>query len=489
MASYPMSPADTAWYHNDGSTNLAIVTGVLLTKRPLQLIKVREVLLERLCVFSRFRQRVVESGFPVRLPHWEDIPHFDIDLHLHHLALPAPYTEETLRLLVSDIASTPLDHALPLWQAHLVDDVQGGSALIMRSHHCIADGRAMMVIAGKLFDTAPENLRGVHTDVDAESKEVNASQAVISPALQSFSRASHGAMEAAGAVLDAVTHPQKVLDKAVLMLSGAGMLLGELIKRDDPQSPLKGEFVTGKRVAWSMPIAIKDVKAIGARHGAKVNDVLVAAVTGALRRYLLQRGVDVNQSTLRAMVPVDLRPPEHAGQLGNEFGLVLLELAIAKARPEQRLALTKARMDALKCSAEPVAAQVLLSLTGRVPKVLQDFTNQLFTSKASLVMTNVMGPQEELYLAGVPVDRILGWAPHPGQQLGMAISILSYRAEASMTVISDARLVPDPELIAGYFHHEFQTMLGKAKPSTSKRPAAGTRHKNGKKMGAVRGPH
>jgi WS/DGAT/MGAT family acyltransferase len=228
----------------------------------------------------------------------------------------------------------------------------------------------------------------------------------------------------------------------------------------------------GKRVAWSQPVGINDVKAIGARHGAKVNDVLVAAMTGALRRYLIQRGVDVNQSTIRAMVPVDLRPPEHADQLGNEFGLVILELAINKARPEQRLKLTKARMDALKRSPEPLASQALLSLLGRVPKAVEDFSNNLFGSKASLVMTNVAGPREVLYLAGVPIERMLAWAPHPGKQLGMAISILSYQGQASMTVISDARLLPDPQLIAGYFHHEFQTMLMALKTPPTKQASS-----------------
>jgi diacylglycerol O-acyltransferase len=118
------------------------------------------------------------------------------------------------------------------------------------------------------------------------------------------------------------------------------------------------------------------------------------------------------------MVPVDLRPPERIGQLGNEFGLVLLDLAVDKARADHRLALTKARMDALKRSPEPLATKALLSLLGRGPKLLEDFSNNLFGRKASIVMSNVVGPREALYLAGVPIDRILPWAPHPGKQLG-----------------------------------------------------------------------
>ena len=170
---------------------------------------------------------------------------------------------------------------------------------------------------------------------------------------------------------------------------------------------------------------------------------------------------------LRAMVPVDLRPPERAGELGNEFGLVILELAITSARASQRLAITKTRMDALKHSPEAMAIRVLFEIFGHGPKALEDVANVLFGSKASIVMTNVMGPSEVLYLAGVPIDRLMAWAPHPGKELGMAISIMSYHGKACVTIGADAGLVPDPELIADLFNREFQTMLRSAKSVTA----------------------
>lgn len=449
MATYPMNPVDAAWYHMDGPANLAIVTGLLQTQKALNFDKVKEVYRERLAGFVRFRQRVVEVGFPLATPHWEDMPHFDIDQHMHHIALPAPHNPMALRMLVSDIASTPLDHAQPLWQVFVVDDVEGGSALVMRCHHCVADGTAMMTISQKLFDTTP---RGKHP---SNSTAIPVAAAPLS----TMARASRGALELADTVFDAATHPLRTLEKAAVLASGAGMLVGELLKPDDPQSPLKGEFALRKFVAWTQPVAIKDVKTIGAPHGAKVNDVLVAAMTGALRHYLLLRGVKVNHTTLRAMVPVDLRPASHLGQLGNEFGLVILELAVNQAHATQRLETTKTRMDALKHSPQATATLALFDLLGRVPKGLEEFANDLFGSKASLVITNVVGPQDVLYLAGVPIDSMLGWAPHPGRQLGMAISIMSYKGMATLTVIADARLIPDPEVITEQFNIEFESML------------------------------
>lgn len=470
MTLQAMSPSDAAWYHNDGPANLAIVTGVLLTKQALDFDKVRAVYRERLPGFARFCQRVVERGFPLATPYWEDVPNFNIDQHLHHIALAAPHTLKALRTLVSDIASEPLDHAQPLWQVHVVDDVAGGSALIMRCHHCVADGTAMMTVAHSLFDSTANAPHRPPPASASPQHDTPQEQGLAAPVISALTRMAHGVRATIGAATDMVTHPQAVAGKAMLAVGGMGMLLGELLKANDPPSPLKGEFAPQKRVAWSRPVAIKDVKRIGTRHGAKVNDVLVAAVTGALRLYLQAHDVDVDHTTLRAMVPVDLRPPERLGQLGNEFGLVILDLAITKAHSQQRLALTKARMDALKRSPEPVATKMLLDILGLAPKAVEDFANNLFGSKASVVLTNVVGPREELYLAGVPIDRMMAWAPHPGRQLGMAISIMSYRGMATLTVIGDARLVPDPEKITQEFNREFQVLLQAAKTTAAKVP-------------------
>ena len=462
MTTHPMSPVDAAWYHMDGPANLAMVTGILLTKERLEFKKVRSVYKRRLVRFDRFRQRVVERGFPISTPQWEDMPNFDIDQHIHQVALPAPHDEAALTALINDIASSPLDHEQPLWQVHVVDDVEGGSALIMRYHHCIGDGTAMMAVIQRLYDTTPDAWSRTMPAGAANIKRRRVDR-VLAPSLDTIERAARKALATARSAVDVVAHPQQVLDKAAFIIQGAGMLVAELLKSSDPQSPLKGEFGMRKHVAWSKAVALKDIRAIGAPAGAKVNDVLVAGMTGALRAYLKGRGVDVDHTTVRAMVPVDLRPPERAGELGNEFGLVVLDLAVASRDSMARLAATKARMDALKRSPEPLAMLVLFNLFGRGPKPLGDLANDIFTSKASVVMTNVVGPTKTLYLAGVPIDRMMFWVPHPGKQLGMGISILSYKGMASLAIIADAHLVPDPEAITARFNREFAQMLRRVK--------------------------
>ena len=480
-----MKPVDAAWYHIDGPVNLALVTSVLLTKKPLDFEKAKAVYRQRLSRFDRFRQRVVETGFPLATPHWEDMPDFAIDQQIHHVALPSPQDGRALTAMISELASTPLDRERPLWQVHLVDGVAGGSAVIMRFHHCIGDGTAMMAVSRELFDTTPRIARRKTPAAAAPAVASGLAGRLFGSGLEAVEKSLRTALSTADAAIRMVKDPQEALDKAAVVLKGAGMLLSELQKKPDPDSPLKGDFGMSKRVAWSEPVALADIKAIGTPSGAKINDVLVAGMTGALRAYLQERGVAVQGTTVRAMVPVDLRPPERALDLGNEFGLVVLDLAVRSKDPFVRLRLTKSRMDALKRSPEAVAIMALFNLFGRIPKAVQDVAVDLFGSKASVVMTNVAGPKQTMYLAGVPVDRVVFWVPHPGTQLGMGISILSYNGYATLAVIADARLVPDPESITQGFNREFAGMLKTVQAGGAEGAAGAVRRRGAKPVRAT----
>ncbi len=488
MKTYPMTPVDAAWFRIDGPANSAVIVSIAITRKPLDFERVKAVYTERLSSIPRLRCRVVERGFPLASPQWEEMPDFEIGQQMHHIALPAPGGREALAALVSDLASTPLDRSRPLWDVHVVDGVDGGSAVITRMHHCIADGTGTLAIARVLYDDAPrlKPARPAPRRQGDGEDEPGLLQRLFAPAVGAVD----DVRSLVGAAVDAARHPEQVLQKAGLVLAGAGTLVADLLRVPDPPSPLKGEFHLAKRVAWSEPVAIEDVKAIGAPFGAKVNDVLVAGMTGALRAYLKRRGVDVDHTTLRAMVPVDLRPPERAAELGNEFGLVILDLAIGRRDPLARLRQTKANMDQLKRSPEAIAILALFNLVGRAPKAVEDVAVQLFGSKASVVMTNVAGPREALYLAGVPLERVMFWVPHPGRELGMGISILSYRGSATLAVIADAHLVPDPERITARFNREFATMLAAVKrrqPASARKRATGRPRSTAKASGG-RGP-
>ena len=456
----PMTPVDAAWFHIDGPANLAQVTGILLFREPLDFARVKEVYRRRLARFDRFRQRVVESAVPLGPPRWEDVAGFEVDQQMHHVGTPRPHDTAALMELVSDLASTPLDRERPLWQVHVVDEVEGGSALVMRFHHCMGDGTAMMALSQLLFDATPDAPLGVEP-LPPRHLEAGLLDKVLGPTLESVDRSAQAVAGALESGMDLVRHPGRLADLAGRVALGAGVLVEGLLRPPDPKTPLKGEFGLRKRVAWSEPVSIEDVKAIGRKCDAKVNDVLVAGMAGALRGYLSRRGVDMERTRLHAMVPVDLRPRGRALDLGNDFGLVILELPTGPAKPLDRVRLTRDRMAALKRSPEALAVRTLFDVFGLGPKAVEDAAVDLFGSRASLVVTNVAGPRQRLFLAGVPIDRMMFWVPHPGRQLGMGVSVLSYAGVATLTVIADAHLVPDPEAITARFDREFLRMLGR----------------------------
>jgi diacylglycerol O-acyltransferase len=249
---------------------------------------------------------------------------------------------------------------------------------------------------------------------------------------------------------------------AAMGAAAAGTLAQMSLLSPDPKTPLKGPLGTSKRAAWSEPIPLPEVKAAGARHGATINDVLVSAAAGALRRYLLERGEDVSDLEIRVAVPVNMRPLEEALKLGNQFGLVLLALPLGIADAHGRLAEVKRRMDDLKASVQPGVALGMLSVLGYAPSAVQPLALQFFGSKASAVLTNVPGPREQLYLAGKSLKQAMFWVPQSAR-LGLGISILSYNGEVMVGVASDTGLVPDPERIVAGFKSDLDDLLAQGR--------------------------
>jgi diacylglycerol O-acyltransferase / wax synthase len=464
MARTPLSSVDAAWLRMEDPTNLMMVTGVLVFEGRLDPSAVRQMIQERLLTFPRFRQRVVEAPLGIGPPQWLSDRRFDLDAHLHRVALPEPGDKSALEAFVSDLMSTPLDFTKPLWQVHLVDYGRG-SVLVARIHHCIADGIALIQVLLSLTDPTPE---AVHRP------QVPAAEQSLGSAALPFLR---GVNRLAEAGLGLVREPSRALGVAARGAAAAGTLAQLSLLSPDPKTPIKGPLGTSKRAAWSEPIPLSDVKSAGALAGATINDVLVTAAAGALRRYLVERGEDVSELEIRVAVPVNMRPLEEAHRLGNQFGLVFLPLPLGIADPSERLAEIKRRMDDLKASIQPALALAMLHAIGYAPGAVQPLAVQFFGSKASAVLTNVPGPREQLYLAGAPLQRAMFWVPQSGR-LGVGISILSYNGEVLVGVASDAGLVPDPERIVAGFEADLGDLLaggGKRRPARRSRRRTASR--------------
>ena len=200
------------------------------------------------------------------------------------------------------------------------------------------------------------------------------------------------------------------------------------------------------------------MKAVGRACDCTVNDVLMAAAAGALRGYMRERGEALDGLSLRATVPVNLRPLEHAKKLGNHFGLVFLDLPVGEDNPLRRLQRVAECMNQLKQSRQAIVAYGLLAALGIAPQPVQEMALELFSRKASAVATNVPGPQQPLYMAGCTLRDIMFWVPQTGS-IGLGLSILSYRGKVHFGLIADARLIPDPDAVVRRFGEEFDKLL------------------------------
>jgi WS/DGAT/MGAT family acyltransferase len=225
----------------------------------------------------------------------------------------------------------------------------------------------------------------------------------------------------------------------------------------DPNTIFKGELGIPKQVAWSRPVPLADVKAVGRAVEGTVNDVMLAAATGALRRYLVDRGEAVQGLSIRAGVSVNLRAPSIQPSLGNQAGAVLVELPVGLNTALDRLLHVKRGIDEIKNSPEPSVVWALMNALGKAPADTQEKLVQTYCTRETAVIANVPGPGETVYLAGAPLSSLMFWVPALGGA-GLCLSIASYAGQVWFGVGTDQGLVPDPdELIAG-FHAEFDAL-------------------------------
>ncbi|WP_374554724.1 wax ester/triacylglycerol synthase family O-acyltransferase [Thermomonas sp.] len=451
----PMSRVDTAWLRMERPTNPMMITGVMMFAEPMSLAQLKRVIQQRFLAYARFRQKPVDGAAGAQ---WVEDEHFDLDWHVRLSGLPGrpgrTSEKRALERFVSQLASSPLDPTKPLWQFHLVERYQGGSAVVARIHHCYADGIALVQVLLSLTDTSRESSSTSRLD-KAWLKEQAAPVARRVGAMERYMKLGGKALEQGMAMMQDPS-------LATLLAKEGGDIARELLYAlslpDDPPSLLRGRLGVSKRVAWAEPLDLEEVKAVGRACDCTVNDVLMAAAAGALRGYMRERGEALDGLSLRATVPVNLRPLEHAKKLGNHFGLVFLDLPVGEDNPLRRLQRVAECMNQLKQSRQAIVAYGLLAALGIAPQPVQEMALELFSRKASAVATNVPGPQQPLYMAGCTLRDIMFWVPQTGS-IGLGLSILSYRGKVHFGLIADARLIPDPDAVVRRFGEEFDKLL------------------------------
>jgi len=434
-----MAPVDVAWLRMEHPTNLMMVTALLQFEGSLDLEQLNHLIDDRLLRLRRFRERVIETGTIRKRLCWQIDPHFELTSHVRRIALPQPSDYEALREQVSQLMSTPLDPTKPLWQIHLIEGYRGGCALLVRIHHCIGDGMALMQVLLRLAD-----------EYSSRSAEPEGGAG------------RRGLLGMTGArlrqELDWLVHPAWLVELARDGAGGALAAARLLLRASDPRTCLKGQLGVSKEVAWSESLALSEIKMVGQATGSTVNDVLLAALSGALGRYLKERGDVVSELDIHAAVPVNLRRADDILTLGNRFGLVFVPLPMGMSDPLDRLFTVRRRMQRLKESPEAGIVLRILGTVGRASAQSQRRLVELVAGKTSAVITNVPGPSDTLSLGGVPVRSMMFWVPMSGR-VAVGISIFSYAGRVRLGIASDAGLMPDPETVANAFQEEFAALL------------------------------
>jgi len=451
-----MDSVDVTWLRMDRPANLMIIVGVLILAGPADVKRLEATLADRTLAYGRFRKRIETRTDSY---YWCDDPHFDIAHHIKRTRLPAGVGKAELQRFVAELAGRPLDRMHPLWEYHIVEDYEGGAAVVVRIHHAMGDGIALVKVLLSLTDDRPDApmkrpKRDVHKGTGGGL--------ALADAFGLAGRLVGGGLwvsdEALKAALDIAAHPIRAADYLRHGSGVAAELAYLLFMPTDTPTRLKGVPLGDKRVAWADPIPLPEVKAVSRALGCSVNDMLLAAIAGAIKGYLEEKGDNTDGVEVRALVPINLRPPESGEELGNRFGIIAVELPVGFESPIQRLYEVRRRMEALKTSYEPKVTLGLFAGLGYAPQIVQDKLFDLLLSRATAVMTNVPGPQQPLYLAGSELKQMIFSVPQSGN-IGMGVSILSFNGEVHFGLITDAALVPDPEAIIARFAPEFERLL------------------------------
>ena len=439
-----MTPADAVWIRGDSPTNQVVISAVLWFDTSPDPARLRAILEERLLErHPVFGQRVMPAHLPMTMPRWEDDPDFSMDHHLEVATLPEPGDHALLQQRCSEERSRPLDPDRPLWLATLHQGYRGdGAALHVRIHHSLGDGLALMQLLLMLVD------------------ELDGTASPLSDPLPLHTLTRQLARRTVDRATHLARHPGAsagLLRDAADTLAWSGRLLRPT---EAPRSILQGRPGGTKRMAWSpegLPVEI--LKDTAHEHGVTVNDLLLAIMAGGLRRHLIEHDAMVDE--VLVVVPVNLRPPGQPlpRHLGNCIGLLPVLLPVGSLDPEHRLALVHERTQRLKSSRAPVVSRALLVGTTLVTPGVERAIHRLNQRYSTGVVTNVIGPDLELHLAGARVRGAIGWGGVTGN-LNLGAGFISLGGRVFPGLVTDEAITPDPGRVLAHIEDEWTEVLG-----------------------------
>jgi diacylglycerol O-acyltransferase / wax synthase len=462
-----LSAIDASFLHQEGpDSHMHVGALVTLEGPPPPMDDFLDSLRGRLHLVPRYRQKLAFPPASSARPLWVDDPDFNLEYHVRHTALPSPGSEEQLRNLVSRIFSQQLDRSKPLWELWLVEGLGDSSwALITKTHHALIDGVSGVDLATVMFDITPVPREVEHPDRPWQPHREPAAVDLIAGGLRGLVRTG---VQLAERAVGTVTHPQRSLGVAREAVEGLGEVAWAALN-PAPDVPLNVPIGPHRRF-FGVRGRLEDFKLVKDVFGGTVNDVVLTAVSGALRRWLQSRGVRTEGLELRALVPVSLRQEHEHHQLGNRIAAMRGPLPVYVADPIERLRAVRAGMDGLKESKQALGAEVLASLQNFAPPTILGVASRLnFSTRLfNLIVTNVPGPQFPLYVLGREMQSVFPVAFLPKEH-GLAIAIISYNGFLNFGLLADYDALPDLEDLAGMLDDAIDELVSLAREERAQR--------------------
>ncbi len=440
-----MTASDNCWYNMERDVNHMMVVGLMFFDAAPAPEKLEQLLRERLLCFSRFRQiPKMEKG----VRQWVDDEHFALARHVEYCPLETS-SSQAFAERVNTLSGKKLDFDQPLWHMQIIPNHPSGAALVLRIHHCIADGIALVRVLLSMTEQAQPNT--------SEAQIVSNTGETVAPDTRAQgmepANGSATAHRNAAPSEKAVSSSRNNKQSPITLLKELLQAFPRMIMLPDSKTSFKHPLTGVRRTAWTTPMPLNAIKRIASAHNAKINDVVLAATAGALRRYFQAHNEPTTGITLRVLVPINLRPLTGPIELGNKVGFIYLPLPVGCADPVARLRDVKAGMDAIKSGKEAFLSYLSLCFLGTLPQALQHVLIDTFNQNASSTMTNVPGPKEALSFAGQRVTHMNFFGPQSGK-MGVGISVFSYQNELTLGITTDAGMVPHPEQFTACFEQE-----------------------------------
>jgi len=456
MTSYErLSVLDEMFLHLEGPSTHMHVGGIAVFEgEPPDYDDVLQMIADRLQFVPRFRQKLAPVPLGLGRPVWVDDPHFHLEYHVRHTALPAPGSRDKLNRLTARIMSQQLDRDKPLWEIWFAEGLAGNRfALVSKTHHSLVDGISGTDIMSVLLDPAPE-VPAIERDTWRPDIEPSADQLMVDALRERLTSPA----EVVRSLQSAATDPSKLSG----LVLGSARALGEWMGSSfaAPPSSLNRSIGPHRRFE-TVTVALDDLKSIKNAFGGTVNDVVLTVVSGGLRRLLRGRGERVDDLELRAMVPVSVRTDEQRGTLGNQVANVWAALPVYEPDPLERLHVISESMRDLKNSGQAVGAQVLTSLGEFAPPTIVAQASRLVARQRAfnLVITNVPGPQIPLFTLGHEMLEVYPVLPLSGNTT-LGVALLSYNGSVGFGLLGDYETTEDIGELAEGIEKSVVELLG-----------------------------